>query len=98
MRPRLFAIRTHFCHSNSSASFEQFPLGFSFWPRYFSLEEQETLLAASLHKLDATEKLHSRRRRKDYWSSRAAKSRDGLSPLTTLFAPDAMYDFQEACP
>jgi len=97
VRHQLFATRTHFPYSNNCAGSEQFPLGFSFWSRYFSTEEQETLLAASLYKLDATENPHSRRKRKDYWSSRAAKPLDGLGPLTKLFAPDAMYEFEEAC-
>jgi len=97
MRRGLFTIRTRYSHSSNNASSEQFPPGFSFWLDYFSTEEQETLLAASLYKLDATEMPQSRRRRKNYWSSQAAKTQDGLGSFTKFFAPDAMYEFEEVC-
>jgi len=103
MLPFRFALRLRYGlsaipkHSRYSTNSNQFPLDFSFWPYYFSMKEQETLLAASLYKLDAAEARQSRRKRKDYWSSRATQPRDSLGPLAELFAPDDMYEFQEAC-
>ncbi|KAF9483856.1 hypothetical protein BDN70DRAFT_826693 [Pholiota conissans] len=69
-----------------------YPPGFHFWPSYFSSEEQDVLLAASLYKLDNTEPRPFRRRRKDYWKSQLVH--DSGFPHD-LFAPDNMYDFQK---
>ncbi|KAF8894474.1 hypothetical protein BD779DRAFT_1434806 [Infundibulicybe gibba] len=66
-------------------------MGFTFWPKFFSPQEQRVLLAAALFKLDATDDIQTRRRRR-IWAKNLAES-----PIMTpeLFYPDESYDFQE---
>ncbi|KAF8889760.1 hypothetical protein CPB84DRAFT_1683817 [Gymnopilus junonius] len=76
-----------------------YPQGFIFWPKYFSMAEQRTLLAASLHKLDTSEMRHMRKRRRDWWDSRMRELKTSSDlhtrPIDYFFAPDDMYEFQE---
>ena len=64
-----------------------------FFPNFFNLSEQHTLLRASLHKLDALENRALRRRRKDLLSMRSPIP----EPSETVedFLPDQYYDFHE---
>lgn len=72
--------------------------GLIFWPSYFSLDEQKTLLAASLYKLDSLESRQARRKRQDFQRSQLSKGlSDANKDIATLFAPDALYEFQEVC-
>src|SRR6266545_1719676 len=68
------------------------PPGFFFWPRYFTNEEQRTLLEASLYKLDGLETRRARKKRRQYWESKLV----GSSNLLEVFAPDELYEFEEA--
>jgi hypothetical protein len=87
-----FQSKAYWKHARSYST-PTYPLGFRFWPSYFSTEEQRILLVASLHKLDSTETRQFRRRRKEFMKS---KTNQSSSSLNDLFAPDHMYDFQKA--
>lgn len=67
--------------------------GLFFWPNYFTREEQRTLLLASLHKLDNLETQQARKRRRDFWKSISVGSQ---TSLLEIFAPDELYEFEEA--
>lgn len=84
--------KAHWKHARSYST-PTYPLGFRFWPSYFSTEEQRILLVASLHKLDSTETRQFRRRRKEFMKS---ETNPRSSNLNDLFAPDHLYDFQKA--
>jgi len=86
--------RPSLCRQFTGLGVGQYPPDFSFWPDYFTGREQRVLLKASLQKLDASETRISRRRRKEYWKSRAHELPS--SQLIEFFAPDELYDFQEA--
>lgn len=70
-----------------------YPPGLFFWPKYFTSEEQRTLLAACLHKLDSLETRQARKKRSDFWKSNAVGS---TTSLLGMFAPDELYGFEEA--
>lgn len=70
---------------------------FSFFPDFYTVDEQCTLLRAALRKLDSMESGRFRRRRKEFLRSPAARERSTTSPVQALFLPDELYDFQEAC-
>lgn len=73
--------------------------GLTFWPSYFSLDEQKTLLAASLYKLDSLESRQTRRKRRDFQRSQLSTGMsDTNNNIVSLFAPDSLYEFQEVCP
>ena len=69
------------------------PPGLLFWPKYFTSEEQRTLLVASLHKLDNLETRQARKKRRDFWNSNPVGS---TTTLLDMFAPDELYEFEEA--
>jgi alkylated DNA repair protein alkB family protein 7 len=70
----------------------QYPPGLLFWPKYFTSEEQRTLLLASLRKLDSLETRLARKKRKDFWKSNPV----GSTNVLKIFAPDELYEFEEA--
>ncbi|KAF9453270.1 hypothetical protein P691DRAFT_793070 [Macrolepiota fuliginosa MF-IS2] len=71
-----------------------YPGGLEFWQAYFTPEEQKILLRASLHKLDMSESIKSRKRRRAYLKS---SPENALEPtdLQGIFLPDECYEFQE---
>jgi hypothetical protein len=77
--------------TNLRESRSERPPGLFFWPKYFTSEEQRTLLAACLHKLDNLETRQARKKRKVFW-----KPSPVGSTTTTMFAPDGLYEFEEA--
>jgi len=60
----------------------------------FNEEEQKTLLAASLSKLDRAEDRHHRKHRKFFEATRAEELSERLD-VNSLFLPDQCYDFQK---
>ncbi|PPR08100.1 hypothetical protein CVT24_010561 [Panaeolus cyanescens] len=69
--------------------------GFIFWPKFFSLQEQCVLLAASLYRLDSTESRRARKKREKHHPLSVKDSLSGSYALGQLFAPDELYEFQE---
>ena len=69
------------------------PPGFVFWPGYFTSEEQRILLEASLYKLDSLETRRARKKRRQY---QEANPSIGSANLLQMFAPDGLYEFEEA--
>lgn len=80
--------------SLSSMSSEYFPQGFKFWPSYFTIDEQRTLLQASLYKLDNSESIRSRKRRRMYLKTSPANLSEPTD-VQSIFLPDELYEFQE---
>lgn len=80
---RLTSVR-----SNNSLPLE----GFTFFPRFFDIHEQRSLLAAALSQLDATERIRVRRLQVDY---RARNPISDSAPVESLFLPDHYYTFHE---
>ena len=94
--PPSFTPLGQVCMRYHNCSGSAFPPGFTFWPTYFSIAEQRTLLAASLYKLDMLETRHMRRRRNIFWNSKLGRENHlEVDPLQELFAPDSLYEFQE---
>lgn len=70
----------------------QHPPGFYIWNKYFTDEEQKVLAAASLYKLDSLENRQARKKRNNYWMSNRTRPNN----LISMFAPDDLYEFEEA--
>lgn len=66
------------------------PADFSFYPEFFSVDEQRLLLNAALQKLDMVENRQVRRRQRELLASRMVK-RD--SSIEEVFLPDQYYSF-----
>jgi hypothetical protein len=66
---------------------------FTFWPSYFSGDEQRLLLSAALQRLDSMDSVKMRRRRAKHQSPL-----DETGDIQGIFAPDNMYDFHEVRP
>jgi len=70
--------------------------GLTLWSKFFTLSEQWTLLAASLHKLDSMGPRKGRRLRQAHFKKKLNGSPEkGEGSLKNLFAPDGLYEFQE---
>lgn len=71
--------------------------GFTLWSNFFTLSEQRTLLAASLHKLDSMGPRKGRRLRQAHFKTKfnVLPPEKGEGSLQNLFAPDWLYEFQE---
>ncbi|KAJ3564281.1 hypothetical protein NP233_g8397 [Leucocoprinus birnbaumii] len=78
----------------SSVSSEHLPRGFRIWPTYFSVNEQRILLRASLSKLDNSESIRSRKRRRSYLKTSSANLSEPTD-VRDIFLPDEYYEFQE---
>lgn len=63
---------------------------FTFWPSYFSRDEQRLLLSAALQHLDSMDSVKIRRRRAKHQSPL-----NETGDIQGIFAPDNMYDFHE---
>lgn len=66
---------------------------FTFWPSYFSGDEQRLLLSAALQRLDSMDSVKMRRRR-----AKHQLPLDETGDIQRIFAPDSMYDFHEVRP
>ncbi|THH14618.1 hypothetical protein EW146_g5740 [Bondarzewia mesenterica] len=85
-----------FSISASSAAATDLPQDFAFFPKFFNLAEQRTLLRAALQKLDSTESRSVRRRRKELLSSRLSqRPQTSESSIMDDFLPDDLYTFEE---
>lgn len=91
LRHKLFSYPRRF--TNLTCGLPEYPSGLFFWPKYFTKEEQRTLLLASLHKLDNLETRQARKMRRDFWKSIPVGS---PTSLLKMFAPDELYEFEEA--
>ena len=83
----------HGSASTANTSVADFPKDFMFFPNFFNLSEQHTLLRASLHKLDALENRALCRRRKDFLSMRSPIPE--TAQTVEDFLSDQYYDFHE---
>ena len=81
--------------SRFSTKATRLPPDFTFFPNFFTVEEQCVLLKASLKKLDSMESGKFRRKRREFLRSHS--SQPSADPVQALFLPDEYYDFQEAC-
>ncbi|KXN90542.1 hypothetical protein AN958_04214 [Leucoagaricus sp. SymC.cos] len=81
----------HRAHISATSSL---PEGLEFWPAYFTSNEQNLLLRVSLHKLDNSESIRSRKRRRLYLKSLPSNFSEPTS-MQDIFLPDEYYDFQE---
>lgn len=81
---------------SSSMSSKRFPQGVQFWPTYFDVDEQKVLLQASLYKLDNSESIKSRKRRRMYLKALPV-NRPEPTEIQNIFLPDEYYEFQEVC-
>ena len=77
-------------------SSKRFPQGVQFWPTYFDVDEQKVLLQASLYKLDNSESIKSRKRRRMYLKALPV-NRPEPTEIQNIFLPDEYYEFQEVC-
>jgi hypothetical protein len=82
----------HRVHLSSMS--ERLPEGLQFWPDYFTVNEQKILLQASLHKLDNSESVRSRKRRRKYPKTSPANLSEAAD-VQNIFLPDGYYEFQE---
>lgn len=71
---------------------DNYPVDFSFYPEFFSAEEQRLLLTAALQKLDMIENRKIRRRQREFLASHSPSP---LSSIEGVFLPDDYYTFQE---
>ncbi|KIP08164.1 hypothetical protein PHLGIDRAFT_104744 [Phlebiopsis gigantea 11061_1 CR5-6] len=69
-----------------------YPADFTFYPNFFSHEEQRLLLSAALHKLDMSENRKVRRRQRELLASGTLKL---LNSIEQVFLPDEYYTFEE---
>ena len=69
-----------------------YPADFTFYPNFFSHEEQRLLLLAALQKLDLTENRKVRRRQREFSASR---KQEPLNSIEQVFLPDEYYTFEE---
>jgi alkylated DNA repair protein alkB family protein 7 len=92
LRPKLIACPSRL-FTNLGHTPLEYPPDLYFWPKYLTSEEQRTLLAACLHKLDNIESRQARKKRRDFWKSNRVGPK---SSLVEMFAPDELYEFEEA--
>jgi len=78
----------------ASMSLKRFPQGVQFWPTYFNVDEQKILLQASLYKLDNSESIKGRKRRRMYLKT-LPMDRPEPTEIQNTFLPDEYYEFQE---
>lgn len=85
-------LRLRYCRFSSTIP------GFAFYPDFFDVKEQSTLLHACLGKLDTGESRRMRRRREQYLAAHRKNFTtlpECSQRLADHFLPDDLYQFEE---
>jgi alkylated DNA repair protein alkB family protein 7 len=86
--------RIHKAYISGPSPQEMHSAGIRFWPAYLQPNEQRILLRASLHKLDNSESIKSRKKRRAYLKALPPDASESDN-VQSCFLPDDYYEFQE---